>query len=87
MADLILKAERMTAPKIENVHASVGAKIKLIREALGWTQGDLAEKVGLARTSITNIELGNQRMLLDDVERFAAAFQSTPKQLLKGIWF
>lgn len=32
------------------------------------------------------IETGRQRLLLDDVEKFAAAFGTTPKNLMRGIW-
>jgi transcriptional regulator with XRE-family HTH domain len=77
------------APKkpIEVVYRQVGARIEQIRSALGWTQQELAAKVGLNRASICNIEKGNQRILLDDVEKFARAFSSTPKNLMRGIWF
>ena len=71
---------------IEPCYRLVGAKIEHIRSALGWTQEELAKKIGIQRTSITNIEAGRQRILLHDVERFAVAFNTTPKQLLRGIW-
>lgn len=72
---------------IEPIYRLLGAKIEQMRTVLGWTQDDLAKKVGLTRTSITNIEAGRQRFLLHDIEKLAAAFQTTPKQLLRGIWF
>ena len=72
---------------IEPVYRSFGAKIEQLRVALGWTQQDLAEKVELTRGSIANIELGNQRILLHDVETFAKAFGVAPKLFLRGIWF
>ena len=75
------------AKPVELVYRQFGMRIEQCRNALGWTQQDLAKKVGLARTSITNIESGRQRVLLADVEVFAKAFQSTPKHLLRGIWF
>jgi len=51
------------------------------------SQEDLAKKVGLKRVSVTNIEIGRQRFLLDGVEDFATALGTTPKNLLKGIWW
>ncbi len=71
---------------IESCYRLFGAKIEHIRETLGWTQEELAKKVGLQRTSINNIEHGRQRILMHDIEKFATAFQTTPKQLLRGIW-
>lgn len=71
---------------IETCYRMFGAKVEQLRTALGWTQAELAEKVGLARTSIVNIERGRQRVLLGDVEVFAKAFNTTPKQLMRGIW-
>lgn len=72
---------------IEACHIALGARIRLIREALGLTQEDLAVRVNLKRVSVTNIEIGRQRFLLDGVEDFARALGTTPKHLLKGIWW
>lgn len=72
---------------IEACHVAVGARIRIVREALGLSQGDLAKRVGLARASVTNIEIGRQRLLLDGVEEFARALGTTPKHLLKGVWW
>ncbi len=82
----------MTAPRkigkpIEAIHQSVGLAVRRIREALGIDQGSLAKRVGLTRTSIVNIEAGRQRIILDDVEVFARALGTTPKHLMKGIWW
>lgn len=72
---------------IEACHISVGIRIRMIRETLGLSQVDLAKRVGLQRVSVTNIEVGRQRLLLDGIERFATALGTTPKHLLKGIWW
>lgn len=75
-----------TRKPIEACYRLFGLKVEQIRSTLGWTQHELAKKVGLTRASIANIEAGNQRVLLYDVERFAMAFGTTPKQLLRGLW-
>lgn len=72
---------------IEACHAMVGMRIRAIREMLGISQGDLAQRVGLKRVSVTNTEIGRQRLLLDGVERYAKALGTTPKALLKGVWW
>jgi transcriptional regulator with XRE-family HTH domain len=71
---------------VEPVYRQLGAKIEQLRTMLGWTQIDLAKKVGLTRGSIANIELGRQRILLHDIEKFCKAFNIEPKVLLRGIW-
>lgn len=65
----------------------VGLRIRQIREVLGISQDDLAKRVGLTRVSVTNTEIGRQRLLLDGVERYAKALGTTPKALLKGVWW
>jgi transcriptional regulator with XRE-family HTH domain len=77
----------MAGKIIEACHCSVGLRIRQIREALGLSQDDLAKRVGLKRVSVTNTEIGRQRLLLDGVERYAVALGTTPKHLLKGIWW
>lgn len=71
---------------IQTVYRQFGLKIESVRSALGITQQDLARRVGLTRTSVCNIEAGRQRVLLDDVEKFATAFATSPKFLMRGIW-
>lgn len=72
---------------IEACHVAFGARVRLMRETLGLQQEELAKRVGLKRASIANIELGRQRLMLDSVEDFAKALGTTPKHLLKGIWW
>lgn len=71
---------------IEPIYILIGAKIVMMREALGLTQLDFSKRVGISRAAIANIETGRQRILLGDLERLAHAFGSTPKHLLRGIW-
>jgi transcriptional regulator with XRE-family HTH domain len=73
--------------QIEGVHQAVGVRIRIVREAIGMSQMELARRVKLTRTSLTNIECGRQRLLLHGVENFATALNTTPKHLLRGIWW
>jgi DNA-binding XRE family transcriptional regulator len=41
---------------------TLGPSIKALRKMKGMTQAQLAQAVGLERTSITNIEKGNQTL-------------------------
>lgn len=69
----------------EPVYVSFGEVVKMHRLKRGWTQTDLAEKIGLSRTSITNIEIGRQRVLLSDLFDFAKAFGVTPKSIFSAL--
>ena len=71
---------------IELCYRQFGLRIEQMRNALGWTQLELSKKVGLQRASIANLETGRQRVALHHVEKYAAAFGTTPKHLMKGIW-
>jgi DNA-binding XRE family transcriptional regulator len=82
------KVASVKPPKaIEPVYLAIGAKMVMMRNALGLTQDEFAKRIGtLTRTSIVNIEAGKQRILLHDIEKIATAFGTTPKHLLRGIW-
>lgn len=51
----------------------LGALIKEVRQRRGYTQKQVAEAVGLERTSITNIEGGNQLLTIETLVRLAHA--------------
>ena len=71
---------------IERCYKRFGKNLRNLRIACLLTQEKLAERVGLTRTSIVNIEAGRQRVLLNDVQRFAVALRSDRMWLLRNIW-
>lgn len=76
-----------SAPKpIEPIYQAMGAKIAMLRGALGLTQKDIAARTHLTRASVANIEAGRQRLLLHDIDTIASALGTTPKHLMRGIW-
>lgn len=52
----------MTAP----TNGEIGRRLKDWRTQCGWTQGEVAELIGLTRTSVANIEAGRQRLFASD---------------------
>jgi len=58
----------------EQLYIAIGSRIKRIREAADMTQEDLARILELKRTSITNIERGNQKPTLDTLYRLCERF-------------
>ena len=60
----------------------VGNKIKLLREAKGMTQQELADKVGGDRQYINKIEAGKKNMTLNYIDKIAEALDAPPSEFL-----
>jgi len=56
-----------------------------MREALDWSQEQLAEQAGLHRTYISGLERGERNVSVLNILRLARALQSTPGELLNDI--
>lgn len=67
---------------VRRLYQDFGRRVREARRAAGLTQDGLAARVGLSRTSITNIERGNQHIPLHMLFRLAAAVGLEPEQLL-----
>src|SRR5262245_37572344 len=69
----------------KSFYVSVGKKVKQARENNSYTQEELAAKVSLSRTSITNIELGRQQFMAHTLIEIAIALSVPPASLLPEI--
>jgi len=61
-----------------------GAVAKIIRELRnqnGMTQQEVADLIGISRPALANIEMGRQRVLLEDLFDYARALRVSPKGL------
>lgn len=67
---------------MNDLYEAFGRNLRKLRSEVGLTQDDLAAKVGLGRTSITNIEKGRQHVSLHQVFQLADAIGVSPQQLL-----
>jgi transcriptional regulator with XRE-family HTH domain len=67
------------------VYSNVGARIRDERERRNFSQEMLADRVGLTRTSITNIEKGRQKVLLHTLLEIARVLNLKPTRLLPDI--
>lgn len=63
-------------------YSAVGRLIRGARDEARLTQDTLASRVGLTRTSVTNIEKGRQKLLLHTFFEIANALGVAPAALL-----
>jgi transcriptional regulator with XRE-family HTH domain len=66
----------------DRIYREFGAKLKKARKAAKLNQENLSGRVGLSRTSITNIEAGRQRISLDMLFLLSDALGIPPANLL-----
>ena len=59
--------------KRADIRERFGDAVRARREALGLTQEDLADKAGIHRTYLSDIERGTRNVSLVNIERVAAA--------------
>lgn len=68
----------------DRIYRVFGARLRELREEKSVTQDELARRVDLSRTSITNIEKGRQRVMLHQMVNLARALEADPQTLLPG---
>lgn len=66
-------------------YLKLGDSIRRRREELRLTQAELGESLGLSRTSITNIERGRQRLLIDQFQRVCNVLDVSTDKLLGSL--
>lgn len=66
----------------EQLYERLGRAIRHARDARGLTQGDAAARAGLKRTTLTNIEKGEQTVAVHQLLGLAKALGADPAELL-----
>ncbi len=66
----------------DDVYVALGGLIRSRRARVEMTQDELARRVGMTRTSITNIERGRQKVQLHTLYDIAAALEAPVQDLL-----
>jgi len=66
----------------DELHVALGKRIREKRLSSGLTQAQLAERIAISRTSLTNMELGRQRLLVDQLYKVAEVLNTQPRDLL-----
>lgn len=60
-------------------------KIKALRDLKGWSQEDLAERLGISRSAVGNYEQGTREPDYETLENLADTFNCTMSYLLEPI--
>lgn len=68
-----------------DVRERFGYAVKQRREELGLTQEDLADKAGIHRTHLSDIERGSRNVSLVNIERLALALDVRLSELFRTV--
>lgn len=68
----------------ENIKGVIAKNVRLARHIQGLTQSELAKKAGISRATLTQLELGDGNLTLDNLVAVANAFEISPVLLLLG---
>jgi transcriptional regulator with XRE-family HTH domain len=79
-------AEGTPGPRTDGRHdirERSGFAVKSRRQELGLTQEDLADRAGIHRTYLSDVERGSRNICLIDIERVAAALALPASELFR----
>ena len=63
----------------------IGNKIKMLRESKGWTQEQLALKIGVEQSNIARIEKGKKFITMDKVYKILEVFDISLDYLFEDV--
>lgn len=63
------------------IRVTLGLRIKDLRDKRGWSQYVLAEKSGISRNYLADLECGRRNVGIDNVEKLAKGFDITIGEL------
>ena len=68
-------------PRQADIRERFGDAVRARREELGLTQEDLADKAGIHRTYLSDVERGTRNLSLVNIERLASALSMSLVEL------
>jgi Zn-dependent peptidase ImmA (M78 family)/DNA-binding XRE family transcriptional regulator len=75
----------MTSPLDDLLPEDLGARLQAARKARGFTQEEVASRLGVARTTVTAIEKGQRRIRPGELMALAALFGRTIDELVARV--
>ena len=61
----------MSIEMVSNLQVTFGERVKQRRHELGWTQAELANRLGIHQPDLCDLEKGRHAPTLETVEKFA----------------
>jgi len=65
-----------------DIRTRLGQNVRQLREAKGWSHEDYADRAGIHRTYVSDIERGRRNPTITVVEKLAGPFGVPPGSLL-----
>ena len=65
-----------------DIRARLGSNVRRLRLAKGWSQEDYADRAGIHRTYVSDIERGSRNPTIVVLEKLARPLQVQPGELL-----
>jgi transcriptional regulator with XRE-family HTH domain len=65
-----------------DIRTRLGRNVRRLREEKGWSQEDYADRAGIHRTYVSDIERGRRNPTVTVVEKLANALDVDPGRLL-----
>jgi transcriptional regulator with XRE-family HTH domain len=69
----------------EDLLLQLGVRIKSLRKKRGWTQAIMAEKVGIDRSFLADVERGKRNISILNLELIAKGFKVSLSQLFSRL--
>ncbi|MGA7462136.1 MAG: helix-turn-helix transcriptional regulator [Candidatus Korobacteraceae bacterium] len=69
----------------EDIRVRFGRRLRGLRQQRGWTQVELAERLGLDRSYLADIERGNRNVSLVNLDLIAMGFGVTLSRLFSRL--
>ena len=63
----------------------LGERIRKLRKQRGWTQAEMAEKVGIDRSFLADVERGKRNVSILNLNLIALGLQISLSRLLSGL--
>jgi transcriptional regulator with XRE-family HTH domain len=65
-----------------DIRTRLGQNVRRLREEKGWSQEDYAERAGIHRTYVSDIERGRRNPTITVLEKLAKPLEIAPGRLL-----